>query len=89
MSESVEIHEIIKEIKTELKEEFDGRYVQISDCNDRQEIVNKKFANDDKRIELAYSEFKYMKNSLKFNNWLTAGVLAAIIGAVIAYYFVR
>lgn len=36
---------------TELKRVFDDRYVLQSDCNDRQENVNKKFANDDKRID--------------------------------------
>lgn len=81
----MEMHELI----TELRKEFDGRYVQISDCNERQEIVNKKFANDDKRIDLAYSEFSHIKSSLKFNNWLTSGVLVALIGAVVAYYFLR
>jgi hypothetical protein len=35
----------------ELKKVFDDRYVLQSDCNDRQESVNKKFANDDKRID--------------------------------------
>lgn len=36
----------------EIKEEFDNRYVLQTDCNDIQEKNNKKFANDDKRIEL-------------------------------------
>jgi hypothetical protein len=36
---------------TELKKVFDDRYVLQSDCNDKQETVNKKFANDDKRID--------------------------------------
>lgn len=35
----------------ELKKVFDDRYVLQSDCNDKQEGVNKKFANDDKRID--------------------------------------
>lgn len=35
----------------ELKKVFDDRYVLQSDCNDTQERVSKKFANDDKRID--------------------------------------
>ena len=75
----------------ELKKVFDDRYVRIEDCNDRQEAVNKKFANDDKRIDLMATDIKQMRNEtktgLKFNNWLTATVLVAIIGAVVAFYF--
>lgn len=36
---------------TEIKRVLDDRYVLQSDCNDRQESVSKKFANDDKRID--------------------------------------
>ena len=75
----------------ELKRVFDDRYVLQSDCNEKQENINKKFANDDKRIDLMLAEIKQMrkehKNGLKLNNWLTAGVFAAIIAAVIAFYF--
>lgn len=75
----------------ELKKVFDDRYVLQSDCNDRQEQINGKFANDDKRIDLILAEQKQMrqetKSGLKFNNWLTAAVLGAIITAVIAFYF--
>lgn len=75
----------------ELKKVFDDRYVRIEDCNDKQEAVNKKFANDDKRIDLMATDIKQMrsetKNGLKFNNWLTGAVLGAIIAAVVAFYF--
>ena len=78
---------------TELKKVFDDRYVLRANCNEIQEGVNKKFANDDKRIDLILAEQKSMraetKSGFKFNNWLTTGVLIAIIGAVIAYYFMR
>lgn len=40
-----------KSIKEEILQITDERYVHIGDCNDKQEIVNKKFANDDKRID--------------------------------------
>lgn len=75
----------------ELKKVFDDRYVLQSECNEKQESINKKFANDDKRIDLILAEQKQMrketKNGLKFNNWLTAAVLGAIVAAVIAFYF--
>lgn len=77
----------------ELKKVFDDRYVLQSECNEIQEGFNKKFANDDKRIDLILAEQKQMrkeaKDGFKFNNWLTSGVLIAIIGAVIAFYFMR
>lgn len=36
----------------ELKKVFDDRYVLQSDCDETQAKINKKFANDDKRIEM-------------------------------------
>ena len=36
---------------TELKKVFDDRYVMQSECNEKQERVNKRFASDDKRID--------------------------------------
>lgn len=75
----------------ELKKVFDDRYVLQSDCSEKQEAVNKMLANDDKRIDLILQEQKQMrsetKRGLKFNNWLTAAVLVAIISAVISFYF--
>lgn len=70
---------------------FDDRYVLQSSCSTKQEQINYKLANDDKRIDLILQEQKQMraetKNGLKFNNWLTATVLGAIVAAVIAFYF--
>lgn len=43
---------------TELKKVFDDRYVKIDTCNEKQEAVNKKFANDDKRIEILIRQQK-------------------------------
>lgn len=37
---------------TELKRVFDDRYMLQSDCNNKQEDVNDKFAKDDTRIKL-------------------------------------
>lgn len=75
----------------ELKKVFDDRYVLQSDCNEKQEQVNKKFANDDKRIDLILAGQEQMrqetKSGLKFNNWLTAAVLGAIVSAFVGFYF--
>ena len=42
---------LTREDFTDIKNELDDRYVLQSECNDKQESVNKKFANDDKRID--------------------------------------
>ena len=62
-----------------LKKEFDDRYVLQKDCNEIQEGVNKKFANDDKRIDLLISQ-------QKINNWLTLAIAGGIISLVIKVF---
>ena len=83
-------HEEVTAIKTEIIAECKNIFVQIDDCNTVQAENQKKFANDDKRIDVILFEQKQMreetKSGLKFNNWLTAAVLVAIIGAVVAFY---
>lgn len=54
----------------EIQGVFDDRYVLKDDCVERQETVNKKFANDDKRIELLIQKW----NTLKKLVWTTATV---------------
>lgn len=75
----------------ELKKVFDDRYVLQSDCNDRQEHINSKLANDDKRIDLILQEQKQMrmetKTGLKFNNWLTTAVLGCIIVGIVTFIY--
>ena len=44
-------HNEIQALKKEFLEEADDRYVKIESCVEKQEAVNKKFANDDKRID--------------------------------------
>ena len=60
----------------ELKVIFDDRYVLQTDCNDKQESVNQKFANDDKRIDLVIA---------KINIWekLLWAIASASIGALV------
>ena len=48
----------------ELENFFDDRYVMQSDCNERQQGIDKKFANDDKRIEIITHEFGIIKKFL-------------------------
>lgn len=63
----------------ELKKVFDDRYVKIEECNDRQEKINRKFSNDDKRIEI-------LVNQQKINNWLTLAIASGIIALVIKVF---
>ena len=44
-------HSEVQALKKEILEEADERYVRIESCSEKQEAVNKKFANDDKRID--------------------------------------
>lgn len=44
-------HNEIQALKKEFLEEADERYVKIESCTEKQEAVNKRFANDDKRID--------------------------------------
>lgn len=68
----------------ELKKVFDDRYVQISDCDNVQENFNKKFANDDKRIDRLLIMQEQGNKDIKKNNWLTTAILGVIISVVIA-----
>jgi hypothetical protein len=72
-------HEDIQEIKKVL----DDRYVQISDCDSVQEEFNKKFANDDKRIDRIMYLQEDTNSKLTKNNWLTTAILTVIIGIVV------
>lgn len=78
-------HEDFQEIKRVL----DDRYVKIEDCNEKQETVNKKFANDDKRIDLILHQQEVGNNAIKKNNWLTTTILGIIIAGVIGYIFLN
>lgn len=78
-------HEDFQEIKRVL----DDRYVKIEDCNEKQETVNKKFANDDKRIDLILLKQEEGNKDIKKNNWLTTTILGIIIAGVIGYIFLN
>ena len=72
-------HEDMQEIKKIL----DDRYVQIVDCDSKQNDINKKFANDDKRIDRILLLQENTAKSLQKNNWLTTAILSVIIGMVV------
>ena len=63
-----------------LKREFDDRYVMQADCNDRQENINRKLANDDKRIEIVMHDFATIKKLM----WTVA---TASIGSLVTALF--
>ena len=64
---------------TELKKVFDDRYVLQSDCDSTQLSISKKFANDDKRIEILISR-------QNINNWLTGVIASGIVALVIKVF---
>lgn len=64
----------------EIKKVLDDRYVLQSECNEKQETVNRKFSNDDKRIEMIQHDFKVIK-------WLVTTVAASSIGALVVSIF--
>lgn len=64
---------------TELKKVFDDRYVMQADCSERQEGINRKFANDDKRIERLIDKLAVWDKLL----WVIA---SASVGALVAAF---
>lgn len=72
--------EDMKNIKEEIFAEADIRYVHIDDCTDKQAAVSKKFANDDKRIELIDKDISLFKKLI----W--ALVTATITQCVISFF---
>lgn len=73
-------HQEIQSIKKEIFEEADERYVHVGDCSDKQESINKKFANDDKRIDK-------LIDRLEIWNKLLWAITSASIGALVVAFF--
>lgn len=73
-------HHEIQSLKKEFFEEADERYVKIEDCSEKQEAVNKKFANDDKRIEIISHDFAVIKKLM----WAVA---SASVGSLVTAIF--
>ena len=76
-------HEEITAIEKEIIDKCKTMFVQIDDCNTTQAEVNKKFANDDKRIDRIMYLQEDTNNKLTKNNWLTITILGVIITTVI------
>ena len=57
-------HKELQALKAEIFAEADNRYVAIDVCNERQEGVNNRFANDDKRIDIINHDFGIIKKLL-------------------------
>lgn len=73
-------HSEYQAIKKEILEEADERYVHVGDCTDKQESINKKFANDDKRIDR-------LIDRLNIWNKLLWAIASASIGALVVAFF--
>ena len=69
-------HEDFKQIE----QEFDERYVMQGECNSVQASFNKKFANDDKRIDIIAHDFAVIKKLV----WVVA---SASIGSLVTAIF--
>ena len=67
----------------ELRKVFDREYVRITECNEIQDSNNKKFANDDKRIDRIMYLQEDTNSKLTKNNWLTITILGIIITSVL------
>ena len=71
---------LTREDFTEIKNELDDRYVLQSECNEKQDAVNKKFSNDDKRIDIISHDFATIKKLM----WAVA---SASIGSLVVAFF--
>lgn len=69
-----------KSIKDEILEITDERYVHVDDCNTKQETVNKKLFDDDKKIELIQHDFGVIKKLM----W---AIVSASIGSLVVAFF--
>lgn len=77
-------HNAIKALKDEIFAEADNRYVAIDVCNDKQEKVNSKFANDDKRIDIIAHKFGIVEKLLWAMTTATIGSLVATVFEILS-----
>lgn len=69
----------------EIEERLDDRYVMQTECTERQSEYNKKFANDDKRIELISHDFALIKKLM----WVIASAVVGTLAASVLDLIVR
>ena len=65
--------------KDELIEIFDARYVKQTDCDSTTHEIEKKLANDDKRLAV-------IELQVKINNWLSLAIASGVIALVIKVF---
>lgn len=80
---------ITHEDMQEIKKVLDDRYVMQSDCDAKQQSINSKLADDDKRIDLILLKQEEGNKDIKKNNWLTTTILGIIVAGVIGYIFLN
>lgn len=73
------------EERKKLEERFDLRYVLKDDCTERKETIDKRFANDDKRIEMIAHDFNTIKKLL----WIVASAGIGEVAALLFSLFVK
>lgn len=69
-------HNEVQALKKEFFAEADERYVKIESCAEKQDAVNKKFANDDTRIKL-------FEQKVKTWEWMLKTIVAGVIGTLL------
>lgn len=72
-------HEEVIAIKNEIIGECKNLFVLIDDCNETQEKINKRFSNDNTRLEL-------ISQQLKIINWVTTGIAGGIVALLIKVF---
>ena len=77
-------HDEYQKFKDEIFAEADNRYVAIEVCNDKQEKVNSRFANDDKRIDIIAHDFSIIKKLMWAMTSATIGSLVAAVFEIIS-----
>ena len=69
-------HEDIKE----LQETFDERYVQQKACSEKQEDINRRFSEDDKRLALLHHDLSIFKK-------LAIMIATAVVAQLVVSFF--
>lgn len=72
---------ITHEDMQEIKKILDDRYVQIADCDNKQNDVNKRFSNDDTRIKLFEQKMKSWEWMFKL---IATGTVGTLITSVLS-----
>ena len=75
---------ISREDFNEIQDAFDGRYVMLSTCNERQTENNKKFSNDDTRIKLFEQKMKSWEWLFKL---IATGAIGTLLTSILSLVF--